>query len=98
MLLDGCHQCEQVFFRTAIISAENDHIGNDKLAMGQRTRLVEDQCVHLGQVFDGLAALHQDAMLGGTVDTRLEGHRGAELECTGVVDQEHGLQPGQILG
>jgi hypothetical protein len=96
MFLDRGDHGEQGFLRLAAARIQHHDIGDFQLAVSQGSGLVEHQGIDLGQTLHGLAALDQYPMIGGLVESGLEGDRGAELERAGVIDQEHRLHPRQI--
>ena len=99
---DGaCHAVREVFLDASGIAqdaglvhlTEGKHLLDLGRRMGERSRLVEDDCVGSGKCLQVLAALHDDAQVGGLPHRAHHGHRGRELDRTGVVNHEddHGL-------
>ena len=64
--------------------------GDGEGAAGQGTGLVEHHGVRLGQLFQIVAALHQDAALGGAADAAEKAQGHGDHQCAGAGDDQEG--------
>ena len=83
----------------ARIAFRNGHDAfHARFPLGERSGLVQDQCIGFGQRFDGAATLDQDAFARRRADRGGQRRRCGKPDAAGIVDDKHVQRASDVAG